>query len=180
MLFQDEARFGRISDARRGWAPLFLRPAVSSQLVREYIYAYVAVSPSDGQMSSLVLPWVDTQLMNLLLAHTAACFADEYCVLLLNGAGWHIARELRVLANMQLLALPPYSPELTPAEHVWEYIRENDMRNRVADDLDEAMDTVTASLHRVHQEPQTLRSMIAFSWAWKRLLDYSMCDSKVH
>jgi len=164
LLFQDEARFGRINDARRGWAPLPLRPAVSSQLVREYIYAYAAVSPTDGLMSSLVLPWVDTQLMNLFLAHTAACFPDEYCVLFLDGAGWHIARELLVPANMQLLALPPYSPELNPAEHVWEYIRENDMRNRVCDDLDEVINIVTASLHRLHQEPETLRSMIAFPW----------------
>ena len=45
----------------------------------------------------------------------------------LDGAGWHTAHELTVPANMRLLALPPYSPELNPAEHVWEYIRENDI-----------------------------------------------------
>jgi hypothetical protein len=53
VLFQDEGRFGRISDARSCWAPLPLRPSVGSQLVREYVYAYVAVCPADGQMSSI-------------------------------------------------------------------------------------------------------------------------------
>jgi transposase len=37
----------------------------------------------------------------------------------LDGAGWHKAHELTVLSNMRLLSLPPYSPELNPAEHVW-------------------------------------------------------------
>jgi len=164
ILFQDEGRFGRISDARSCWAPLPLRPAVGSQLVREFIYAYVAVCPADGQMVSLILPWVDTGLMSLFLAHTAAQFPGEYCILFLDGAGWHKARELAVPANMKLLPLPPYSPELNPAEHVWEDIRENEMRNRIFNDLDQVMDAVEIGLHRLHQAPETLRSMIAFPW----------------
>jgi hypothetical protein len=162
LLFQDEGRFGRISDARNCWAPLPLRPGVSGQLVREYLYAYVAVSPADGEMSSLVLPWVDACLMSLFLAHTASRFADDHCVMFLDGAGWHKAHELEVPANMSLLAMPPYSPELNPAEHVWDYVRENDMRNRIFDGLDQVMETVSESLYRLHQQPETLRSMIAF------------------
>ncbi len=119
VLFQDEGRFGRISDARSCWAPLPLRPSVRSQLVREYIYAYVAVCPADGQMSSMILPWVDARLMSIFLAQTAAQFSDEYCVMFLDGAGWHKAHEFTVPANMRLLPLPPYSPELNPAERVW-------------------------------------------------------------
>ena len=72
VLFQDEGRFGRISDGRSCWAPLPLRPTIGSQIVREYIYAYVAVCPQDGQMSSLILPWVDAKLMSVFLAQTAA------------------------------------------------------------------------------------------------------------
>ncbi len=164
ILFQDEGRFGRISDARSCWAPLLLRPAVGSQLVREFIYAYVAVCPADGRMTSLILPWVDTALMSLFLAHTAAQFPGQYCILFLDGAGWHKAQELAVPANMKLLPLPPYSPELNPAEQVWEDIRENEMRNRIFNDLDQVMDAIEIGLHRLHQTPETLRSMIAFPW----------------
>lgn len=162
VLFQDEGRFGRISDARSCWAPLPLRPSVGSQLVREYVYAYVAVSPADGQMSSMILPWVDAKLMSLFLAQTAAQFPDEHCVMILDGAGWHKAHELTIPSNMNLLPLPPYSPELNPAEHVWEYIRENDIRNQIFNDLDKVMDTVETSLRRLHEMPEMLRSMIAF------------------
>lgn len=167
LLFQDEGRFGRISDARSCWAPLPLRPAVGSQLVREYVYAYVAVSPADGQMSSMILPWVDTRLMSVFLAQTAAQFRNEHCVMLLDGAGWHKAHELTVPINMKLLPLPPYSPDLNPAEHVWEYIRENDIRNQIFNDLDQVMDTVETSLHRLHESPEVLRSMTAFPWIFE-------------
>jgi hypothetical protein len=65
--------------------PLPLRPSVGSQLVREYVYAYVAVCPADGQMSSMILPWVDVRLMSIFLAQTAAQFPNEYCVMFRMG-----------------------------------------------------------------------------------------------
>lgn len=141
-----------------------MRPSVGSQVVREYVYAYVAVCPQDGQMTSMILPWVDAKLMSIFLAHSSAQFPGEHCVMLLDGAGWHKANDLVVPANMTLVPLPPYSPELNPAEHVWEYIRENDIRNQVLPDLDRVMDLVETSLRRLHESPEILRSMVAFPW----------------
>ena len=160
ILFQNEGRFRRISDARSCWAPLPLRPAVGSQLVREFVYACLRVPrrrPDD--------------LADLALGR---CPADgpvpcPYCGpvsqrVLRPVPGWHRAHELAVPTNMKLLALPPYSPELNPAEHIWEYLRENEMRNRIFNDLDEVMDAVETSLYHLYQKPETLRSMAAFPW----------------
>ncbi len=61
-------------------------PTIGCQIVCEYSYAYVAVYPKHGQMSSLILPWVDAKLMSLFLAQTAAQFPDEHYVMLLDGA----------------------------------------------------------------------------------------------
>lgn len=55
-MFQDEARFGRISDPSSCWAPKGIRPEVAKQIIREYTYAYSAISPLDGSMDSLILP----------------------------------------------------------------------------------------------------------------------------
>ena len=65
---------------------------------------------------------------------------------------------------MRLLALPPYAPKLNPAEHVWEYIHENDIRNQIFNTLDEVMDTAETSLRPLHEAPEVLRSMTAFPW----------------
>lgn len=60
-MCQDEARFGRINDPRRCWAPEGLRPEVSVQIVREYTYVFGAVSPHDGVLDTLVLPDVNAK-----------------------------------------------------------------------------------------------------------------------
>ncbi|WP_430233055.1 hypothetical protein [Nitrosomonas communis] len=43
-MFQDEARFGRVYDTRRGWCPKPIRPLCQAMITREYVYAYAAVS----------------------------------------------------------------------------------------------------------------------------------------
>ena len=77
LLFQDEARFGCISDQRRCWAPWPLRPLVGHQIIREFVYGLAAVSPLDGQLCSLVLPWVDTETMCLFLATPPPAFTTS-------------------------------------------------------------------------------------------------------
>ena len=42
----------------------------------------------------------------------------------LDQAGWHRSKELKVPKNIRLVAIPPYSSELNPTEHVWEELRE--------------------------------------------------------
>jgi len=66
-MFQDEARFGRSQDPRACWAPPGIRPVVTAQFVRDYLYAFAAVSPHDGTLDALVLPFVDAAAMSLFL-----------------------------------------------------------------------------------------------------------------
>src|SRR3954471_17324008 len=106
-MFEDEARFGRISDPRRCWAPPGVRPEVKTQLVREYEYAFAAVCPQDGTLDTLVLPTVNTEAMGIFLAEVSQRHADEWIVMVLDGAGWHRAKRLKVPANMRLISLPP-------------------------------------------------------------------------
>ncbi len=164
LLFQDEARFGRISDRRRCWAPSPSRPVVARQVVREFLYAFVAVCPLDGQMASLTLPWVDAQTMSLFLAHTARCFSHEYCIVFLDRAGWHIAQELQRPQNLHLEYLPAWSPELNPVEPLWRYLREHYLGHHVFPDLPSVEARVCEGLQALHQNPMRVRSITNFSW----------------
>ena len=78
-------------------------------MIREYVYGRAAVSPQDSKFSALVLPWVDAEALSVFLAQTSADFRGEYCLMLLDGAGWHPAVALRVPPTLRLLPLPPYS-----------------------------------------------------------------------
>jgi len=114
--------------------------------VCKFSYAFAAVSPHDGVMDSLILPWVNAQTMSLFLSTVAQRHPDEFVVMVMDQAGWHIASELVVPENMRLVLLPPYSPEINPAEHILDALREDCIGNTVFNSLDTADKALSAGL----------------------------------
>jgi transposase len=151
-MFQDEARFGRIRDARRCWAPAGVRPEVSTQVVREYEYAFAAVSPHDGTLDSLVLPAVPAEAMSVFLAEVSRRHPGEWILMVLDGAGWHKAKRLQVPTTMRLVFLPPWSPPLNPVEHVWDEVREKWFGNRVFDSMDAVEEQLITALQILEEQ----------------------------
>jgi hypothetical protein len=82
---QDEGCFGRISRAKRCWAPPGVRPHAPAQVVREYVYVYTAVAPQQGLLTSLILPEASTAMMNLFLEHVSQTYS---CVLHCDASRW--------------------------------------------------------------------------------------------
>jgi len=164
VMFQDEARFGRINDPRRCWAPRGFRPEVGMQIVREYTYAFGAVSPHDGALDTLVLPVVNAETMSIFLAEVARRHPEEFIVMVLDGAGWHRANSLIVPENMRLEALPPYSPQLNPVEHLWDEIREKWFANEVFDSLDGVEDRLVEALLALERNQDLVTSITGFDW----------------
>ncbi len=164
LLFEDEARFGRINDPRRCWAPPGIRPEVSARIVREYSYVYAAVSPHDGTLDSLVLPFVSAEAMSWFLGEVSRRHPDEFLIMILDRAGWHIARDLVVPPHMRLLPLPPYSPQLNPQEHIWDELREKWFNNVVFDSLDAVEDRLVQGLAELERSPAKVASLTGFDW----------------
>jgi hypothetical protein len=163
-MFQDEGRFGLLGAPRRCWAPRAMRPIVGARLERKYLYAFSAVSPHDGTLDSLVLPWVSADTMSLFLAEVAQRHAEEFIVMVMDQAGWHLAGELIVPKNMRLVFLPPYSPELNPAEHLWESLRADCFANHVFADLDAVERSLTAGLVALEADAAKTQAMTGFKW----------------
>jgi transposase len=105
-------------------------------------YVYGAVEPSSGEVFSLTLPKVNTEAMNLFLHQMSGCYKDDEILILMDGAGWHKSGNLVIPDNISILYLPPYSPELSPAERLWQHIKSNTIRNKVYDSLDRLEDVV--------------------------------------
>lgn len=163
-MFQDEGRFGLLGRPCRCWAPKPVRPTVGARLQRQFLYAFAAVSPHDGVMDSLVLPWVNAETMGLFLATVAERHADEFIVMVMDQAGWHIAADLVVPANIRLVYLPPYSPELNPAEHLWESLRENYFGNTVFSDLDAVEKALVKGLRSMEKNLSMTQKLTGFDW----------------
>jgi transposase len=163
-MFEDEARFGRISDPRRCWAPAGMRPEVEVQTVREYEYAFAAVSPHDGVLDTLVLPTVNAEAMGVFLAEVAQRHPNDLILMVLDGAGWHRAKRLQIPANLRLIPLPPWSPQLNPVEHLWDEVREKCFHNRVFASLSAVDEQLVQALRVLETDSQQVASLAGFPW----------------
>jgi transposase len=123
-----------------------------------------AVSPHDGCLDSLVLPDVNSETMSIFLAEVAQRHAKEQIVMVLDGAGWHRAGDLQVPANVQLLPLPPYSPQLNPMEHIWDEIREKWFPNLAFNSLEAVEDRLVESVLALENDAVSVSSITGFDW----------------
>ena len=133
-------------------------------MVREYTYAYAAVSPSDGVLVSLILPVVNAHAMSLFLSEVSRRHPNEFILMVMDKAGWHKAKDLKVPKNMRIIFLPPYSPELNPAEHLWEEIREKWFPNRAFNSLNGVESVLVDALDSLEQSPEKVSSIAGFDW----------------
>lgn len=164
VMFQDEGRFGRVGLPRRCWAPPGARPGCPSQIIREYIYAYSAISPKDGAIESLIAGYADSSVMGLFLGQVAERFADEFIIMFMDKAAWHTTGKLQIPHNMALLFLPPYSPQLNPVEHLWKEIREKFFANLVFDSIAAVEDQLFDALSFMNSHKKTVQAFTGFDW----------------
>jgi transposase len=129
----------------------------------EWCYLFAAVNPLTGASSAIVAPTVHTQLMNQHLKFISQeAGAGKHVVLVLDRAGWHVAKALAVPANITLLHLPSHSPELNPIERIWAYLRSHYLSNRAYTDYHHLFDETSAAWRLLDE--QRLISITATSW----------------
>ena len=131
---EDEARIGQKGRTCHRWYERGVRPPGLADKRFASLYLFAACRPGTDQAFALALPEATTASMGVFLA----AFARElepgaHAVLILDRAGWHGSPRLEVPANVTLVPLPAYSPELNPVERVWLYLRERFLSHRVLD-----------------------------------------------
>lgn len=145
------------------WADRGSRPSAVKQTEYDWIYLFAAVNPLTGDSSAMLAPTVNTEYMNAHLRFISRqAGPDKHVVLVLDQAGWHVAKALRVPANMTLLPLPPYSPELNPAERIWAYLKSHYLSNRVFLDYDDLLASTREAWNSLTNE--RLRSVCRTDW----------------
>lgn len=107
--------------------------------------------------------------MSVFLAEVSRRHPEELILMVIDGAGWHTSNELDVPENIVLLQLPPYSPELNPAEHLWEELREKWFPNRLFTSMDAQVDHLAVALRAMEADPKMLQSLTGFSWILEAL-----------
>jgi transposase len=84
-------------------------------------------------------------------------------ILQLDNAGWHGPENLNVPDGIKFIFQPPHSPELQPAEHLWEFLDEP-LVNRHFESLDALDKTVADRCIALASQPETIRNSTPFHW----------------
>ena len=159
VFYQDEGRFGRLSQECKCWVQSKVVPTVKSQMVREYIYAFSALSPQTGDCYSIISPICNTEAMSIFLEEVAVQYSNYRLIMIMDKAGWHTSNLLQVPPNMKVISLPPYSPELNPVELLWREIRRASFHNILHNTLDEVEETLCKELKQYNQSPEKIKSL---------------------
>jgi transposase len=113
----------------------------------------------------LILPDANAAGMQAFLEAFVETIADdEHVALVLDGAGWHNGKSLRVPENITLVPLPPYSPELNPVERVWLYLKERFLSMRLLNDYKAIVTAASRAWKRLCRQSGRLTSLTSYPW----------------
>jgi transposase len=168
--FEDEARFGTQGTITRVWSRKGSRPRAVRQNGRQWLYVLMAVCASTGAASALIMPELNTAVVNLFLEQFSRELpAGVHAVLIWDGAGYHTGGDLVVPGNVSLIRLPPYSPELNPVENLWHYLRSHHWSNREYEGYKGLQEEAVRSLRAVCQDDEKLKSICNADYVSRRV-----------
>jgi transposase len=98
---------------------------------------------------------------------------DKLIVLLLDQAGFHTAKNIKIPPGIEFYPLPPYTPELQPTECLWPLLREA-AANRNFKTLDTLEQTLVKRSRWLIKNPDIVQAVCGFGWLCNILKrDYS-------
>ncbi|WP_239125183.1 transposase, partial [Leptolyngbya sp. CCY15150] len=105
------------------------------------------------------MPYVRTDLFSAVLKDFAEHFGvgqHKRIVLSFDQAGWHMSDKLEVPEGIHVMPMPPYSPELQPAERLWPLVNEV-LANQVFESIESVEDLVYQRCQRLLQQQDLIR-----------------------
>ena len=162
----DAHRVGLKPIVGRVWARKGQRPIVRVQHRFQWLYLLAFVHPASGRSEWQFASSINTAVMSVALeafARAVGAGPSKRVVLVLDQAGYHTSPLVLIPEGIHLVFLPPYSPELQPAEHLWHYTDQPLLNEHFAT-IDALEDAVADHCDRLQRQRDVLRSAALFHW----------------
>ena len=133
---------------------------------REWSWLYAFVQPQTGDTYWWILPYVNTTVFQKVIDDFAAHFEvgpTKRIIVPLDQAKWHITDKLKVPEGIHLFPLPPYSPELQPAERLWS-LADEPLANRCFDTLDELENVLEVRCRTLLSMQSEIKALTNYHW----------------
>ena len=164
--FFDEHRIGLKPILKKVCRPIGTRPQAIVKHQYEWLYVYGFVEPKSGKTLWYLIPRVNTQWMNVVLetfATEAGANQNKIILLIQDRAGWHRSQKVNLPSGIETEFLPPYSPELQPAERLWSLVDEP-IANENIENLEELEEILSKRCCVLSQMTEEIKNLTNYHW----------------
>lgn len=164
--FFDEHRIGLKPILRKVWSKVGERPIAIVEPRYEWLYVYGFVEPKTGKTLWYLIPRVNTKWLNMVyeqFARDAGVGENKAILLVEDQAGWHRSEKVKVPEGIEREHLPPYSPELQPAERLWTLVDEP-LVNEHFESIQEIEETLVKRCNILMKKQEEIKNLTNYHW----------------
>jgi transposase len=161
-------RYGLISNYRRSWSPIGVRTIIDNQQSFSNRYLFSAVSPITGDSFHLIgLEGNTSTLVSCYLDKLEDYFKGKHIVLVFDNAPSHRPTCIHNRKNLTCIFLPPYSPELNPAERFFGEVRKS-TANQIFESIDAQEAVISAYVKTLSDDEPRMQRLLGYDWIVKQ------------
>lgn len=157
-------RYGLLSNLRRSWSKKGERALINHQHKFANSYCFSAVDPITGDSFHLTgLPTFDSQNMHLFLTEMKKKYPDEHIVMVMDNAPCHRPKWVQDVSGITIVFLPPYSPQLNPAERFFEELRKS-TANKVFETIEAVETVIDQKIKDLADDLEGMKKLLGYPW----------------
>lgn len=164
LFFQDEMRYGLISNYRRSWSPVGVRTIIDNQQMFLNRYLFSAVAPMTGDSFHLMGFEENTSIaVSIFFDELEKHYPNKHIVMVYDNAPSHRPKIVRERERITCIFLPPYSPELNPAERFFEEVRKT-TANQIFETLDDQEQVIEKAVKALSSDEEKMKRLTGYEW----------------
>ena len=169
LYFQDESRFGLMTKQKRVLVSKGVKPIGQYQHSYKWLWLWGCFSPINGQSFYWETPLVSNAIFEGFLEAFSNQNPRELKIVIMDNAGFHACQNISIPKNIKLIRIPPYAPELNPAEKVWQWMKSKTAM-KLFNDVKALQEKITDMVRQLN--PMTIKSITNHELYTKTFFEY--------
>lgn len=161
LFFQDESRFGLITKQKRVLTAKGVKPIGTYKHSYLYKWLWGSFSPITGESFCMITQGVSKEFFIKYLEDFSTNKPSELKIIVIDNASFHSTKDVELPKNIVLLPIPPYCPELNPAEKMWQW-----MKDKIAMKIYDNLETLETKIEQLinEAENQIIKSITGYQF----------------
>lgn len=157
-------RYGLILNFRRSWSRVGERTIIDSQQSFDNHYLFSTISPISGRSFHLSrIDGFNTEAAHIFLLELKKHHPDKTVIIVWDNAPCHRPKVHREIPGLIVLFLPPYSPELNPAERFFEELRKA-TANQIFESIETQEKAIEEKLNALADDSEGMKRLTGYEW----------------